>query len=56
MTVKLMPSKQIKDHYGAFQELARKHPIIHTSHGRKTLLTISIEKAMNIPELRSEIE
>lgn len=39
-----MSSKKIKDHYGAFVEAARKQGVIHTSHGRETLVTVSFER------------
>ena len=51
-----MSSKEIKDHYGDFVETARREPVIHTSHGRPTLLTLSIEDARRIPELRAKIQ
>lgn len=44
MTVK-MSAKQIKDHFGAFVETARREPVIHTHHGREVLVTMSVEKA-----------
>jgi hypothetical protein len=50
-----MSSKQIKDQYGAFAEAARRETVVHTSHGRPTLVTISIDRARRIPELRHEI-
>jgi hypothetical protein len=40
-----MSAKQIKDHFGAFVETARREPVIHTHHGREVLVTMSIEKA-----------
>jgi hypothetical protein len=51
-----MSSKEIKDHYGRFVETARREPVVHTSHGRPILVTISIDLALSIPELRVEIE
>ena len=51
----VMSSKAIKDHYGAFADAARRGPVVHTSHGRPTLVTISIDKALEIPELRDAI-
>jgi hypothetical protein len=53
--MKTMSSKEIKDHYGAFAEVARREPVVHTSHGRPTLVTISIDRALNIPELHKDI-
>ena len=43
MTMQLISSKKIKDHYGAFVDTARKQGVVHTSHGRKTLVTLSFE-------------
>lgn len=51
-----MSSKEIKDRYGAFTEAARREPVIHTTHGRPTLVTISIDRARKIPELSSELQ
>ena len=51
-----MSSKEIKDRYGAFTEAARREPVIHTSHGRPTLVTISIDRAKEIPELSRELQ
>ena len=51
-----MSSKEIKDRYGDFVETARREPVIHTSHGRPTLVTLSIEAARQIPELRVKLE
>jgi len=53
--MKFMSSKEIKDRYGAFAEAARRETIIHTSHGRPTLVTISIDRARTIPELKGEL-
>ena len=53
--MKSMSSKEIKDHYGAFAEAARREPVVHTSHGRPTLVTISIERAQKLPGLREEL-
>ena len=53
--MKTMSSKEIKDRYGAFAEAARREPIVHTSHGRRTLVTISIDRALTIPELREDL-
>ena len=53
--MKTMSSREIKDRYGAFVEAARREPVVHTSHGRPTLVTISIDRANTIPELRGEI-
>lgn len=55
MTMKTMSAKEIKDHYGAFTEAARREPVVHTSHGRPTLVTISIDRARGIPQLRDDI-
>lgn len=54
--MKTMSAKEIKDRYGLFVETARREPVVHTSHGRATLVTISIDRARTIAELRSEIE
>lgn len=51
-----MSAKEIKDRYGLFVEAARREPVVHTNHGRPTLVTISIDRALSIPQLRSEIE
>ncbi len=53
--MKLMSSKEIKDHYGAFSDTARRETVVHTSHGRPTLVTISVDRAKGIPELNREI-
>jgi hypothetical protein len=53
--MKSMSSKEIKDHYGAFAETARREPVVHTSHGRPTLVTISIDRARQLPGLREEL-
>jgi hypothetical protein len=53
--VKTMSAKEIKDRYGAFAETARREAVVHTSHGRPTLVTISIDRARAIPQLRSEL-
>lgn len=53
--MKQMTSKEIKDHYGEFSEAARRETIVHTSHGRPTLVTISVDRAKSIPELNREI-
>jgi hypothetical protein len=53
--MKSMSSKEIKDRYGAFTEAARRETVVHTSHGRPTLLTNSIDRARAIPELREEL-
>lgn len=44
MTMQLMSSKKIKDHYGEFVNTARKQGVVHTSHGRTTLVTLSFEE------------
>jgi hypothetical protein len=54
--MKMMSSKEIKDRYGVFTETARREPVIHTTHGRPTLVTISIDRARNIPELSTELQ
>ena len=53
--MKTMSSKEIKDHYGAFAETARREPVVHTSHGRPTLVTMSIDLARNIPQLQNDL-
>lgn len=53
--MKRMTSKEIKDHYGEFSETARRETVVHTSHGRPTLVTISVDRAKSIPELNREI-
>jgi hypothetical protein len=53
--MKMMSSKEIKDRYGEFTETARREPVVHTTHGRPTLVTISIDRAKGIPELSREI-
>lgn len=53
--MKTMSSKDIKDHYGDFVEAARREPVVHTNHGRPTLVTISFERAQSIPELSADI-
>lgn len=53
--MKMMSSKEIKDRYGEFTETARREPVVHTTHGRPTLVTISIDRARDIPELSREI-
>jgi hypothetical protein len=39
-----MSAEKIKHHYGSFVEIASKQGVVHTSHGRKTLVTISFEQ------------
>ncbi len=53
--MKTMSSKEIKDRYGLFAETARREPVVHTSHGREILVTLSIERARAIPELCAEL-
>ncbi|MGB8816970.1 MAG: hypothetical protein WCC66_03520 [Rhizobiaceae bacterium] len=53
--MKLMSSKDIKDRYGHFSDTARRETVVHTSHGRPTLVTISVDRARSIPELNREI-
>jgi hypothetical protein len=53
--MKVMSSKEIKEKYGLFTEAARREPVVHTVHGRSTLVTISIDRARRIPELRNEL-
>jgi hypothetical protein len=48
-------SKEIKDRYGAFAEAARRETVVHTSHGRPSLVTISIDRARTLPGLREEL-
>lgn len=50
-----MSSKEIKDRYGVFAETARRELVVHTSHGRPTLVTISIDRARSIPQLQSDL-
>lgn len=54
--MRTMSSKQIKDRYGEFVEAARREPILHTSHGRPVLVTLSIDRAREIPQLREMLE
>lgn len=53
--MKTMSSKEIKDRYGAFVETARRELVVHTSHGRPTLVTMSIDRARSIPQLQSDL-
>ncbi len=53
--MKTMSSKEIKDRYGVFAETARRELVVHTSHGRPTLVTISIDRARSIPQLQSDL-
>jgi hypothetical protein len=53
--MKSMTSKEIKDHYGAFTEAVRREPVVHTSHGRPTLVSISIDLARSIPQLQGDL-
>jgi hypothetical protein len=53
--MKSMSSKEIKDRYGVFAEAARRETVVHTSHGRPTLVTISIDRARTIPGLKEEL-
>jgi hypothetical protein len=53
--MKTMSSKEIKDRYGAFAELARRELVVHTSHGRPTLVTMSIDRARSIPQLQNDL-
>lgn len=50
-----MSSKEIKDQYGAFVEAARRELVVHTSHGRPTLVTMSIDRARSIPQLQGDL-
>lgn len=54
--MKTMSAKEIKDRYGVFTETARREPVVHTNHGRPTLVTISIDRARSIPQLRDDLE
>lgn len=54
--MKTMSSKEIKDHYGVFVETARRELVVHTNHGRPTLVTMSIDRARSIPELKNELD
>jgi hypothetical protein len=56
LTMRKMSAQEIKDRYGAFVEAARREPVIHTSHGRPMLVTISIDSARRIPQLRDALE
>lgn len=51
-----MSAKEIKDRYGVFAETARREAVVHTNHGRPTLVTISIDRARAIPQLRPDLE
>ncbi len=53
--MKTMSSKEIKDRYGAFVEAARRELVVHTSHGRPTLVTMSIDRARSIPQLQGDL-
>jgi hypothetical protein len=53
--MKIMSSKEIKDHYGAFAEAARHELVVHTSHGRPTLVSMSIDRARSIPQLQGDL-
>ena len=53
--MKSMSSREIKDRYGAFAEAARRETVVHTSHGRPTLVTISIDRARALPGLKEEL-
>jgi hypothetical protein len=53
--MKTMSSKEIKDRYGLFTETARRELVVHTSHGRPTLVTLSIDRAREIPEINAEL-
>ena len=50
-----MSSKEIKDHYGVFAETARRELVVHTSHGRPTLVTMSIDRARTILQLQNDL-
>jgi prevent-host-death family protein len=54
--MKKMSSKEIKDRYGEFVDAARREPVVHTSHGRPTLVTLSIDHARQIPALRDRLD
>jgi hypothetical protein len=45
----------IKDHYGEFNEVARRNTVVHTNHGRPTLVTVSIDRAREIPDLKADL-
>lgn len=55
MPMKTMSSKEIKDRYGLFAETARRELVVHTSHGRPTLVTMSIDRARQIPQISAEL-
>ena len=42
--MRLMSSKNIKDHYGEFVNTARQQRVIHTSHDRTVLVSLAFEK------------
>ena len=50
-----MSSKEIKDHYGVFVETARRELVVHTNHGRPTLVTMSIDRARTILQLQGDL-
>jgi prevent-host-death family protein len=50
--MKVMSSKDIKNHYGEFVETARRERVTHTHHGRPILVTMSIEEAKALDALK----
>ena len=54
--MQVMPSKMIKDRYGEFVEIARKQGVVHTSHGRTTLVSLSFERFEELAKAVSEIK
>ena len=55
MPTTMMPSKKIKEHYGEFNEVARRNTVIHTNHGRPTLVTVSIDRAREMQDLKADL-
>lgn len=53
--MKTMSSKEIEDRFGLFTETARRELVVHTSQGRPTLVTLSIDRARKIPEINAEL-
>jgi prevent-host-death family protein len=54
--MKVMSSKDIKNHYGEFVETARRERVTHTHHGRPILVTMSIEEAKALDALKETAE
>ena len=51
--MKTMSSKDIKNHYGQFVETARRERVEHTHHGRRILVTMPVEEADALDEIRN---